>query len=87
LLRWNKGTPQIHLVHRFPNAPIQENGGLRWNIGYILVGLEHGLQECAKIASEGIAAIAVDGWAVDYVRLDARAGAWPTHFAIGTSGP
>ena len=74
LLRWNKGTPQIHLVHRFPNAPIQENGGLRWNIGHILVGLEHGLQECAKIASEGIAAIAVDGWAVDYVRLDAKGG-------------
>ena len=72
LLRWPNGTPEIYLVHRFPNAPLQENGGLRWNIRHLLTGLEDGLRECAKIASEGIAAIAVDGWAVDYVRLDAK---------------
>ena len=69
LLRWKNGTPEICLIHRFPNSPMQEDDGLRWNIDHLLAGLEDGLRECAKIATEGIAAIAVDGWAVDYVRL------------------
>ncbi len=31
--------------------------------------MEEGLRACAQLAPEGIAAIGVDGWAVDYVRL------------------
>src|SRR2546425_2227061 len=31
--------------------------------------LEEGLRACALLAPEGVAAIGVDGWAVDYVRL------------------
>jgi rhamnulokinase len=70
LLRWKNKVPEISLVHRFPNAPMQEDGGLRWNIRHIVAGLEEGLHKCAEIVSEEIAAVAVDGWAVDYVRLD-----------------
>jgi rhamnulokinase len=33
-------------------------------------GLDYGLRECAAIATEGVRSIAVDGWAVDYVRVD-----------------
>ena len=33
--------------------------------------MEEGLRACAQLAPEGIAAIGVDGWAVDYVRLGA----------------
>jgi len=33
-------------------------------------GLDYGLRQCAAIAKEGIRSIAVDGWAVDYVRVD-----------------
>ncbi|HTD21390.1 MAG TPA: FGGY-family carbohydrate kinase [Terriglobales bacterium] len=69
LLRWSNGIPEIRLVHRFPNSPISERGGLRWDLENILLGVEKGLRLCANIAEEGIAAVGVDGWAVDYVRL------------------
>ncbi len=72
LLRCKNNIPEISLIHRFPNAPIRENGSLRWNIPHIFAELEKGLRECASIATEGITAIGVDGWAVDYVRLDAE---------------
>jgi rhamnulokinase len=69
LLRWSDGQPDIRLVHRFPNSAKDEGDGLRWNIAAIVRGVEEGLRACAKLAPEGIAAIGVDGWAVDYVRL------------------
>jgi rhamnulokinase len=72
LLRWVDGKPEIALVHRFANAPREVAGGLRWDLAMIEAGLDHGLRECAAIAREGIRSIAVDGWAVDYVRVDAE---------------
>src|SRR3984957_20146785 len=79
LLRWVAGRPVITLVHRFANAPRETDGGLRWDLGMIEAGLEHGLRLCAEIAVEGVRSIAVDGWAVDYVRVggDGRALADP----------
>jgi rhamnulokinase len=70
LLRWVAGKPTITLVHRFANAPREKDGGLRWDLGMIEAGLDHGLRQCAAIANEGVRSIAVDGWAVDYVRVD-----------------
>jgi rhamnulokinase len=72
LLRWKDGRPAIELVHRFPNNPREVDGGLRWDLGMIATGVEDGLRKCAEIASEGVRSIAIDGWAVDYVRLDAQ---------------
>src|ERR1700722_26154 len=71
LLRWVAGEPAITLVHRFANAPREVDGGLRWDLGMIEAGLDHGLRLCAATATEGVRSIAVDGWAVDYVRVDA----------------
>ncbi|SNT37049.1 rhamnulokinase [Granulicella rosea] len=75
LLRWEGTRPVITLVHRFPNAPRElpeeQGGGLRWDLSMIVHGLEHGLRLCAGLATEGVRSIAVDGWAVDYVRVDA----------------
>jgi rhamnulokinase len=71
LLRFPQDHPQIDIVHRFRNAPVVTASGVRWDIGAILDGVQTGLRLCAGIATEGIAAIGVDGWAVDYVRLDA----------------
>ncbi|MEO8734907.1 MAG: FGGY family carbohydrate kinase, partial [Edaphobacter sp.] len=70
LLRWTDGKPAIKLVHRFANAPRQIDGGLRWDLAMIEAGLDDGLRRCAEIATEGVRSIAVDGWAVDYVRVD-----------------
>src|ERR1700723_362224 len=71
LVRWVDRRPEITLVHRFANAPREVNGGLHWDLAMIEAGLEHGLRQCAAIANEGVRSIAVDGWAVDYVRVDA----------------
>ncbi|MGA2729083.1 MAG: FGGY-family carbohydrate kinase [Terracidiphilus sp.] len=71
LLRWCNGRPAIELVHRIPNRPVHVNGTLRWPFDIVLSGLEDGLRKAAERAPEGIASIAVDGWAVDYVRLGA----------------
>ena len=70
LLRWVEGKAAITLVHRFANAPRVSDGGLRWNLAMIEAGLDDGLRRCAAIAVEGIRSVAVDGWAVDYVRVD-----------------
>jgi rhamnulokinase len=70
LLRWLDYKPRIELIHRFPNQTIETATGLHWNLDAILAGLHTGLRQCASIANEGIRSIAVDGWAVDYVRLD-----------------
>ena len=70
LLRWLDRKPEIRLVHRFANAPREVDGGLHWDLEMIEAGLDHGLRQCAAIAGEGVRSIAVDGWAVDYVRLD-----------------
>jgi rhamnulokinase len=72
LLRWDRGQPSITLVHRFANAPRKIDGALHWNLAMIEAGLDEGLRKCATVATEGVRSIAVDGWAVDYVRLDAN---------------
>jgi rhamnulokinase len=70
LLRWIGDAPKIELIHRLPNGPIHIDNSLHWPFDRILAGLEEGLRKAAAAAPEGIASIAVDGWAVDYVRLD-----------------
>jgi rhamnulokinase len=72
LLRWIEGHPSIELVHRFSNDPREVDGGLHWDLKYIVGGLEEGMRKCAEIATEGIRSVAVDGWAVDYVRVDSN---------------
>jgi rhamnulokinase len=70
LLRWLDGKPEITLVHRFANAPREVDDGLHWDLEMIEAGLHHGIRACAEIAKEGVRSIAVDGWAVDYARVD-----------------
>jgi rhamnulokinase len=69
LLRWREGMSEITLIHRIPNGPVHVDGSLRWPFDRILAGLEEGLRKAADVAPEGISSVAVDGWAVDYVRL------------------
>ena len=70
LMRWSGNRPTVELVHRFPNAPVNRDGHLYWDIALIWSGVQDGLRRCAEIATEGISSLAVDGWAVDYVRID-----------------
>jgi rhamnulokinase len=73
LLRWVQGEPQLTLVQRSPNGPVRAaDGTLRWPMLSMLESIEVGLGTAAALAPEGIRSIAVDGWAVDYVRLGAE---------------
>ncbi len=71
LLRWIDGRPELQLVHRFINGPTRvADRSLRWPFAEILRGLEDGIRTCARLAPEGVRSLAVDGWAVDYIRLN-----------------
>ena len=70
LLRWRDNAPSIIEVHRIPNGPVTQGNTLHWPLTKILTGLEEGLRKVASQTPEGVASIAVDGWAVDYVRVD-----------------
>lgn len=70
LLRWNGLQPEMILVRRFSNGPTQRGGELRWDLDAICAGIEDGLRQSSALAAHGIDSIAVDGWAVDYVRLN-----------------
>jgi rhamnulokinase len=71
LLHWVDGRAKIESVHRISNGPVHRGASLHWPLAAILGGLEEGLRKAAQMAPEGIASIAVDGWAVDYIRLGA----------------
>ena len=70
LLRWLPEGPGIQLVHRVVNAPVESDGQLRWNLSLLCTAADEGMRRSAAIATEGIAAVGVTGWAVDYVRLN-----------------
>jgi rhamnulokinase len=70
LLRWLPEGPRVELVHRVANAPVESSGCLRWNLSLLCTAADEGMRRCAAIAIEGISAIGVTGWAVDYVRLN-----------------
>lgn len=72
LLRWHRDEPEIEIVHRFLNAPVRTPKGLCWDLDRIFDGVIKGLNSCATRAPEGISSVAVDGWAVDYVRLNSE---------------
>jgi len=69
LLRFWYDEPAVDVVHRFSNAPVSSARGLHWNIEEIWEGVQAGVRKCAALATEGVASIGVDGWAVDYVRI------------------
>jgi len=72
LLQWEGGQAVLETVHRFPNGPVERDGHLYWDLERICAGVEEGLTICAQKTSGPIDSIGVDGWAVDYVWVDAQ---------------
>ena len=71
---WNGNKASVKVIHRFPNGPVERDGHLYWALDQICRGAQDGLRRCAELMPEGdgsIHSVGVDGWAVDYVRLDA----------------
>jgi len=68
---WDGTRAEVRLVHRFANGAVERGGHLYWDLDRLWQGAEQGLRLSAELATSGIDSIGVDGWAVDYVRLDA----------------
>lgn len=56
-------------VHRFPNDPVRLPDGLHWDILRLYREVLAGLREATRVA-EGLVAIGIDSWAIDYGLLD-----------------
>jgi len=70
LLQWHGDGPQIELIHRSSNGPVARGNSLHWNLEGLLKSVRMSLRLCAERTNAPIASIGVDGWAVDYVRLN-----------------
>ena len=64
--RFEDGTLDLEVVHRFPNEPVRVAGTLHWDILALFRGVVEGLRKAGPVRSIGI-----DSWAVDYGLLDA----------------
>ncbi|MCU1313242.1 MAG: Rhamnulokinase [Acidobacteriaceae bacterium] len=79
-LEWQAERPRISLMHRFDNAPIADGSSLYWDLDRILCELAKGLLLGGDGLDAPIVSLGVDGWAVDYVRLnDAGVPLGPPH--------
>jgi rhamnulokinase len=73
LAEWDGAAARIHFLHRYPNGPVERDGHLTWRLEELCRGAAAGLRQGADLLSPGdgvIHSVGVDGWAVDYVRLD-----------------
>lgn len=68
---WHGGRAEVQLVRRFAHQPEERDGHLYWNLERLQSEIAEGLQQAAEVADGPIDSLAIDGWAVDYVRLDA----------------
>jgi len=66
---WHSGKLHAHIVHRFRNYPSGNDGHLYWHLNRLRCGVARGLALCSREVDGAISSIAIDGWAVDYVRL------------------
>jgi rhamnulokinase len=60
-LRWFGAKPEIQMLHRISNGPLEFRKHLQWPLARILAGVEEGLSKEAAAAPEGIRSMAVDG--------------------------
>jgi rhamnulokinase len=73
LAQWDGSRVEGRLVHRYPNGPLERDGHLWWQLDQLCSGADEGLRQAAELlpdSKRGIDSVGVDGWAVDYVRLD-----------------
>lgn len=68
------GASRLEVVHRFPNAVVESDGGLRWDFDALFAEVLTGLTAAGKAAQlrgVPITSIGIDTWAVDYGLVDA----------------
>lgn len=65
------GTLELHEMHRFWNGAIEQQDGLHWDIETLFDEIKTGLKKGFETCGDGVQAIGVDTWGVDYGLLDA----------------
>lgn len=71
LCRWDGQQGIVRQLHRFPNRAYESGGHLFWDIEALWKGILDGLKIASRETDRRIDSIGIDGWAVDYVLLDA----------------
>ncbi|MDO5067738.1 MAG: FGGY-family carbohydrate kinase [Propionibacteriaceae bacterium] len=65
LVRFDEGI-ELTEVHRFDTAPEQDPDGLRLDIARLLDEIQEGIAWAVAMAPDGVRAVGIDSWAVDY---------------------
>ncbi len=68
---WDGRAMKVRLAYRYPNGPVERDGHLYWELERLWQGAEEGLRRATEGLAGKVDSVGVDGWAVDYVRLDA----------------
>ncbi len=66
---WDGKRIRLEALHRFPNAPVEINGTLRWDVLRLWSDIQHGLGSAATSHGQTVKSIGVDTWGVDFVLL------------------
>ena len=56
---------KMEVIHRFPNSPVEKDGGLYWDFEKLFGEVKEALTKCGDVESIG-----VDTWGVDFGLLD-----------------
>ncbi len=71
ICRWDGERGELREVHRFPNCCCSQDGHLIWDLEGLWENVLMGLKKAARAAGGLLDSIGIDGWAVDYVLIDA----------------
>lgn len=82
------GTLRVEPVARFANDPVRLPDGLHWNLLELFAQAVRGLRSAVSAAPDGLAAVGIDSWAVDYGLLrGGRLLGLPYHYRDERTGP
>lgn len=66
------GQVSFEIIHRFPNGPVEKEGGLFWPWNQLLTEIISGLRRAREHGP--VDSLGVDSWAVDYAFVDKATG-------------
>lgn len=66
---YRNGLMSTRELHRFPNEPVQYNGGLHWDVARLWLEIQKALSLVAADTGANIEGIGVDTWGLDYALL------------------
>lgn len=66
--KYYHGKLELEEVHRFPNYPVEEEGGLYWDIDYLFQQVIKGIE--VATSNYPIDSLGIDTWGVDFGLLD-----------------